>query len=1072
MSLFDYLFGRHRVKSSTLKEKVASNVKNKIDNTIVYNPLNDWRVAALRQYFLYPLIKMLFGPIIVSSKGKHYYQRITVAIQTLESNSVRPFKRTMRYGIESLLKKKNPFPLMAWAWSLLFGDTLFVRMARFASGSSGVSAMKSVALSSLILERRRMLLFSWLSRIAWISSIAMYWPLYQTVTQDGLYRSWRSVYSSYMSGGFSGFYYTAVGEHLTWIVGLWFLSLVFSVLFSVSTIFSATRKVEEFLVWTMKLTDDEVEKLNLLATPYCLAAMMSSDKVTMQRIGTIRGNWPNKFSPGPGVLSPVVEGAFVMAARPQAEVPMFIQSDLSNPQERKRYQSIIIKPMRDRKASSGDELVFCGEVLAPEVWEFRKNFVELKNNPHLVAIGRTRSGKTKSLLSLIYTFAAAYPDTIWYFADGKDGADFENCAKYLSEYPVAKIRDHSNGGLIEFANLTMNVYREFKRRQKLFAEASVTCSTIYEYRERVGDLPQIIFVMDEFFKFVAEMDFKKNENSPDTLAGIFRTLMAQGASFGIHLFVATQRYQETDVPTSIRTNLTMKLTHAVELKDAAFNDIPKGASLDIGKFFLSAQGHFSEFSNVSIIKSALPYIGSDDGVAMRDAAKEKIIKKTWNNDLEFKISDSDDERATPLYMARTFASMMMELNRDDIRKTSTEIDINTIQFIVPENGKLIGISSVPRDHLTFEHLQRIKTDASRQQCDAVLLYILGMKPTELKGGKQIVMIRESNDFGGVKIVAQTIYDLRKDRKNVNHDEKDDVFTHRLVYEKVITKDEADESRTEAVEPTERVGSGEALDRYLLALHLFETPEDLKIPSVGLVIKARYLPFGSKAVFVVVPNKKRFESALAVAEGVVADAGGDNADTAVFLVGQDLPKNLKASKRIGILKHEVIGEASRKITVERDDVEKNRLITQFRYMLLTKVGLCKTDNEYGATKHLIGLGAVIQFDGRINMDTECVEDLRLTCQHSGESVHFSHPVPFGDYSLRYLGIPGGVRLFLRDGMVAPLGTHTQDIIGRAPFEDTPVAKKSSKFSIERAILSVKSITVDDEADRKLLERMRD
>ena len=1078
MSFFNYLFGRHRVSPSQIQTKVASKVRSKIDDAVVYNPINDWRLAALRQYLIYPVIKLIFRPILVASRGRRHLYRIAVAIKTLKDNSVRPIRTTLAGAHRALREKKNPRPLLRWALSLVLGDATFRRVARGAAGAEGVSVMKAVALSSLIFEGRRLRALAWAARLFWIASLSMLYPAYVVVSDAGVYRTYRSVLSSYRLAGLEGVVGTDLGRTLAVMAALWVAARVSSILFSNAPAFTATKKIEEFFVWSMKLTEEEIEKLDMVATPFALVVLLASERVTLQRVSSLRGNWPNKFSPGPGVLNPTVEGLFVVAARPTAEAPEFINADLSVAQTRRHYGGRIIREMSERRDKTGEEVIFCGEVLDPSIWEFRKNYIELKNNPHLVAIGITRSGKTKSLLSLIYTFASAYPDTKWYFADGKRGADFDSAAMYLSEYPVAKIRDPNDGGLVEFANLMHVVHDEFKRRQKLYADAPVACSSIYEYRSRVGPLPQIVLVVDEFFKFVEELDFKNNMNSSDTLAQMLRSFLAQGASFGIHLFVATQRYQDTDVPTPIRSNMGAKLTHAVTPKDAIFNEVPKDAFLQPGQFFLMAQGHFSQYSNVSNIKSSLPYIGNHDETAMRDAAKKDLEKKNWNMDLDFKISDADDDSATPHQMARTFASMMRQLGRGDVTRRSGDVDIHSIQFIVGEGSRRIGVSSVAKDHVTSEHIQRVKSDAASNHCDAVLLYVMGVKPSEFKGGRQVLMIREANDFGGVKIVPQTIYDLRKDRKNAAAAVADtsgglsvaDVFTERLVYEKIIDAVVKTGDESARMQSVDAPSSAETLERYLRSLNLFESPQNRTLPSMPLLTITRALPFGAVGVFIVVPSRRQFEQAMAIAEGLVAGSGGEHGDLAVLVVGKDLPKTPRASPRVGILRHEVVEDTARRIAAEGDAAERARIAASSRYDLLQKVGLYRTDTRYGATRHLIGRDAVLMLSGLVDSQAEAVHGLRILCHHSGEFVLFDAPVALASYSLTSLGIPPGARLVL-DGVMAPLGAHPADIVGYINEKRPAAPSRGSKFQIQGEVLAVRDVAVEDDDDLRLLERMR-
>lgn len=1104
MGLFNYIFGANRITPSSVPDRVASKVSKKLVSTIVQNPVNDWRFAAFRQYAIYPFFKLAFGPLLIASKGNNYYHRIGMALKTYQSGSVKPFARTLRPAVAALKARYTPFPLISWAIARIFGDTVHKDIANLVGApyyqvgrlialssssqssyanasaqSSGIDAlktMKSVAMSSLILARHRMLLFSWTSRLFWAASLFPTYLFIADVARQGMEASYRTLSRSSQSDCLPCITHNDLGIYLTMAIGAWLISLLAGIIHANNSIFSSTEKVAKHLTRTLGLDEEDIKQLEMIATPYTVAVMVASDRVNMSRLNSLKGDWPNKFRPGASIQNPLIEGAFVIAARHPAEPHQFISSDLSNQSDRKRYKEKIIARMKQRLKENNDEWLFCGEVLAPEVWEFRNNFIELKNNPHLVVIGQTRSGKTKSLLSIVYTFAAAYPDTVWYFADGKDGADFENAANHLSAYPVAKIRDQSAGGLVEFANLMHLVFDEFKRRQRLYASAKVNCSSIYEYRDRVGPLPQIIFVVDEFFRFVNEVEYNTNKDTVDSLAGMMRVFLAQGASFGIHMFVATQRYQDTDVPTSMRTNFTAKMTHSVMSKDATFNDIPQNASLQAGQFYLSAQGHFTQYSNVSSIKSALPYIGNSDDAAMEDA-HINVEKKSWNNDLEFKISNADDDNSTPKQFERTFASMMKELDRLDISKESGDVDQKAIQFMVPEGPKRIGVTSVLRDHMTPEHVQRIKRDAQALNCDAVLLYVLGIKPTEFKGGKASMTLREANDFGGVKIIGQTIHDLRKDRKNVgleSHGSGGDIFSQRLVFEKILEKPERTESQDSDVHagPSgEQAGSAEILDKYLKSLQLFETAKIEKMGEISLLTQVRKLPFGSVGVFIVVPSKKRFESALAIAEGLVADAGGDDGDLAVFIVGKDLPKNFKGSKRISTLRYEIIEDTSRRINAEKENDEKVRMGRTARQDLLLAAGLSRTDTKYGLTRCLIGKRAFMLLKGSFVQSPLSVHSLSIQCLITGDTVAFGSPIGLLDYSIKALGIPPKAHI-VTHGVPAPIGLPPESFVGDETDQNYAISEAQSQLTIAGGIVTRKSVQITAEQDRQLLESMKD
>ncbi len=124
----------------------------------------------------------------------------------------------------------------------------------------------------------------------------------------------------------------------------------------------------------------------------------------------------------------------------------------------------IIKPMRDQYSSTGVEEIFLGELEDPNInWKTRI-YWKLTQSPHLLVVGQTRSGKTRSNLSIVSTLCRAYPDSPFLFADGKGSVDYDPFAAILSDYPVAKPAE-DNDALIELANIIMIAWKQYKTRK-------------------------------------------------------------------------------------------------------------------------------------------------------------------------------------------------------------------------------------------------------------------------------------------------------------------------------------------------------------------------------------------------------------------------------------------------------------------------------------------------------------------------------------------------------------------------------------------------------------------------------
>jgi hypothetical protein len=800
----------------------------------------------------------------------------------------------------------------------------------------------------------------------------------------------------------------------------------------------------------------------------------------MTRLGSIQAKWPAGFKPGPGVSNLITEGAFVIAMRPAASAQVFLNSnkDLSDPGERTKYDRHIISTMKNYLKDKGEEVIFCGEVLDAKLWEFKLNFLELKNNAHFVVVGQTRSGKTKSALSLIYTIAAAYPDAVWYFADAKNGGDFSNAASFLSEYPVAPGNEDKDGKLVEFANLIVEVDNEFRRRQSLFRKAPESCSSIYEYRAlkkkypEIETLPQIFFVADEFFKFTAEMDFDRQERHGNTLAGMLRTMIAQGGGYGIHFILISQKYQVQDIPAPVRSNLTVKLTHRVSPRDAQFNDLTmeENQRLEMGEFYLSAQGVFGMYSGVQQIRAKMHYIGNSDRASMESVKKPNLVKKTWNYDVEYLLYANQDELATPRDVEKVFMGLMRELGRDKLERIRDGIDKDTIQFVVTEDSKNIGITSLNKDLLTREHLQRVRAHADKHKCDAVIFYLLGVKPAELRTSKASALVQEEAHYSGVPIYLQTIYDLRNDRANVGYDDGSgimDVFTRRLVNEKILVGQKVGSSSGGVLMTSFNIS--DLVRKYLDLLGLQERPVEFTAPQTKFSIEGRMLPFGSVGVFVLYPGKKDWDDFVGVIKSI-AEQNQHLSSLAFYAIGDqaaagrmiDDPKITWISKTAV----EQVVQMLSSMVPDSDEMDKKR--RDKVYGLMEMAGM--RDPRAGVIPWKISNIGRIAVRGQISANPEQIIGLSLQCLATGESMSFADPFPLADFTIGKLKIhPKSSMVLVGSNICAPIG-FTGDL--DTSFEEPPKLLPKSKFEVLDWVLTYKSVKASDQKDLDLLASFSD
>jgi hypothetical protein len=173
---------------------------------------------------------------------------------------------------------------------------------------------------------------------------------------------------------------------------------------------------------------------------------------------------------------------------------------------------------------------------------------------HAFILGQSGSGKSVLLNDIISAAILKYSpeDLMLYLMDFK-GVEFN---RYRGlKHTKAVLVDNSD------PQMTLEVLRELreenKRRVKLWQREGVNKIDAYNKKYPEQRLPQILFVADE-----CQILFKKNtSNGTDRLiqqeiSEILNIIATQGRSQGIHMLLATQQLDETDISGQILKNLT------------------------------------------------------------------------------------------------------------------------------------------------------------------------------------------------------------------------------------------------------------------------------------------------------------------------------------------------------------------------------------------------------------------------------------------------------------------------------------------------------------------------------------
>lgn len=173
---------------------------------------------------------------------------------------------------------------------------------------------------------------------------------------------------------------------------------------------------------------------------------------------------------------------------------------------------------------------------------------------HAFILGQSGSGKSVLLNNIITTAINKYSpeDLMLYLLDFK-GVEF-------NRYRGVK---HTKAVLVDNSDpqMTLEVLRELKeenkKRVKLWQQESVNNIDGYNKKHPENRLPQVLFVADECQVMFSRVDAGRNSHIIQReIAEIINIIATQGRSQGIHMLLATQQLDETDISGQVLKNLT------------------------------------------------------------------------------------------------------------------------------------------------------------------------------------------------------------------------------------------------------------------------------------------------------------------------------------------------------------------------------------------------------------------------------------------------------------------------------------------------------------------------------------
>ncbi len=296
-----------------------------------------------------------------------------------------------------------------------------------------------------------------------------------------------------------------------------------------------------------------------------------------------------------------------------------------------------------------------------------KQEVTLKFNSgdyiHAFILGQSGSGKSVLLNNIISSAILKYSpeDLVLYLMDFK-GVEFN---RYKGEkHTKAVLVDNSD------PQMTLEVLRELreenKKRVKLWQCEGVNNIDGYNKKHPDSRLPQVLFVADEcqvMFQTPraggVQMDIHRE------ISDILNTIATQGRSQGIHMLLATQQLDETDISGQVLKNLTECLLLMSAPSDS--NRLVPDSSDMTAK---QATGLACYYHKKDLVGQVQTFYASGDELADAiDAAQKKAADMKGNGEAYFS------------------GSAVYSLTEKDVELLSVSTNKNLVAFV----GKNIGL---------------------------------------------------------------------------------------------------------------------------------------------------------------------------------------------------------------------------------------------------------------------------------------------------------------------------------------------------------------------------------------------
>lgn len=248
--------------------------------------------------------------------------------------------------------------------------------------------------------------------------------------------------------------------------------------------------------------------------------------------------------------------------------------------------------------------------------------------PHAMLFGTTGSGKTVTIMSILYSVMAANdPDKLKIaYIDGKGNSfefmrsDNEGSDNYHPN-PFTYAQPADASGDMEYARaLLQHIVGETRRRIELFKQRGV--SKLEEFNKRFPDekMFEILCVVDEF----SEITRHDNEvDAGERTEDAFEYLAKMARSTGIRMLLANQTARKELIPGKITANIggriSLKVAEPIESNIA----LPES---NIAVHLITQAGEF--YSTMNGVRNAehgnTPFLSDDTTNAMNDALEKRF----------------------------------------------------------------------------------------------------------------------------------------------------------------------------------------------------------------------------------------------------------------------------------------------------------------------------------------------------------------------------------------------------------------------------------------------------------------